>query len=501
MSGKKLFRSGLLLLLLEVFFGALAWSVQPGEAVPEKSCLGIEILSEVDMARFQEYQYHDYSEELKYQGDYAPVDQETSVLYLSGKIPETDSALSLPGQLTLDHPGTQLYFAPDAYWDSLAQAVRNGHRFKLLILNSEKTYMQYDVIFTTLPVISLYGELLYKDTEMRNVLSGRIRMWDPVEEEPLSGRVHWHVRGKSAGGQDKKPWKLSLKDRDGKNNNEDLLGLGSDDDWILNAMNMEDSNVREKLFMELWNEVAEESGHNYPMSRGEYVEVLVNGEYSGLYLLQRRIDGQYLELSQKDVLIKGQYNGIEPFYEVLHAGSADLTLLDSLFYENDVRYLSVHNFIDVSLFLQLFCAVDNQGYKNMYYALNGQEEGGVISLIPWDTDMAFGIEWDAKTDGFIYRYKKYLDLNVRRKEIKSMEVCYPELHRMMSARWQELRQGVFRQEYIYEKMDVWLEMLACSGADVRDWEKWGLYYEGDDTIENLYRFVEERLAVLDDYYS
>ena len=71
--------------------------------------------------------------------------------------------------------------------------------------------------------------------------------------------------------------------------------MGSDDDWILNPMSLDDFKVKENLLMTLWNELAQENDWDVRMSTGNYCEIVMNGRYRGLYLLQRRIDRKYLK--------------------------------------------------------------------------------------------------------------------------------------------------------------------------------------------------------------
>lgn len=493
----------MLLILLTIFVGGLIYAVIPEKTPSGRTCMGVRMLSESEMTGLGSYRYRDYSENLKFQNEYAAIDEETSVIYIPQNIDGATRAETLEGLLMIDTPGQELFFAPDVYWEDLSEAVRIGHKFKLLVSGWQNTYMQYDVVFTTLPVISMHGQLLYKDSEGRDVFSGRIVLWEPEEAKTTSTCVHWHIRGKSAGGQEKKPWKLSLKNWDGKNSRENLLGLGSDDDWILNAMNMEDSNVREKLFMDLWNEMVQQTDYNHSMSQGEYTEVLVNGEYTGLYLLQRRVDDRYLQLDQEQTLVKGLWNGTELGYEYISPVPSDEIMverIDAFFFQDEVQILSIDNFIDTNLFLQFFCANDNRSYKNMYY-LFSDREGGRVSFIPWDTDMAFGIQWDPLTDGFVYRYEENVNGSVERQEMNTMKQYYPDMKARLDARWKELREHIFSQSHIYDQLNKYLAVLDASGAPERDREKWGLYFEGEDRIDILYQFIEERLAVLDQYYS
>ena len=59
------------------------------------------------------------------------------------------------------------------------------------------------------------------------------------------------------------------------------------------------------MAMDLWNTYLAQEEYNYKMSQGKYAEVVCNGQYCGLYLLQRRIDRKYLELDENQFLAKG----------------------------------------------------------------------------------------------------------------------------------------------------------------------------------------------------
>jgi len=490
-------------LFLMVFIAALLLSFQPESEEKIKGCLGIPILSETDMEQFQTYVYKDYSDNLKYQNEFAAVDEENSVIYISHHIHENATINDLSGALTIDYPGQNLYFAPDENWDNFSDAVKQGHKFKLLVSGRKTTYMQYDVVFTALPVMSLYGKLLYRDQERVDTFSGQVVVWDPNEQTPVTSHGQWHIRGGSSKLVPKEPWKLSLKNQDNRNNSEELLGLGADDDWILNPMNMEDSNIREKLFMDLWNQMAMETSYNYPMSDGEYIELLINGEYRGLYLLQRRVDEKYLNLDMDSILMKVNRYGTDTSYEFRYIpfyNGIPYDVLDAFFYGSDSKYLNKRNFVDVCLFLEFFSAVDNADYKNMFYVFDKTDSGYSISMIPWDTDMSMGSTWKNEI-GFAYDYQKSVTSYVGRQEYQSMHTLYSDLDQDFSDRWFELRKSIFALEHIWNLMDAHLEVLESSGAVARDQEKWGLFFEGEDTIENLYRFVEDRLAVLDEFYS
>ena len=506
----------LLFIVSVLFVAGLMW---PGAVSVEKmpdSCMGVPILPYEDIEELGYYHYRDYSGHLQFQNEFAAVDVEHSVVYLSQKINEDTKMMDLEGLMTIDIHGCQLYFAPDENWTNLKRAVADNHKFRLFIADSGNTYMQYDVVFTTLPVMALYGELFYKEEifseeddsiveDTFEMMAGRMILWNPEGSEygVHTSRLQWNERGGTSKYEPKKPWRLSLKDWKGNNNNEDLLRLGSDDDWILNPMNMEDSNIREKMFTDLWNELAEKTTYNYPMSRAEYVEVLINGEYFGLCLLQRRMDDKYLELEENEVLVKAKPKGTDLVLEYFPVSRESLfsKTQEDFFCDLDCNAVVKENFVDVSLFLQMFSAPDNCGYKNMYYVFSQEENTNTITMVPWDTDMTMGAIFNNETNLFAYNYSSSVERIHLRREYNAMMKIHPDLNDALRIRWKELRQDLFSEENLCNVLSDYQVMLENSGSPVRDQEKWGLFYNGEDTIEKLYQFVNDRLLFLDEYYA
>jgi len=98
------------------------------------------------------------------------------------------------------------------------------------------------------------------------------------------GRISIETRGSSSQDLPKKPYGLTtLEADDATNNNVPLLGMPSENDWVLNALAFDPSLMRDYLSYTL----ARNIGDYAP--RTVYCEVVVNGDYKGLYLLQEKI--------------------------------------------------------------------------------------------------------------------------------------------------------------------------------------------------------------------
>ncbi len=474
------------------------------------TCLGVPILTEEQRSRFTQYEYADYSTNLFFHGEKAAVDIQSSTIYIPQALDASTAAQDLEGQLYSSNRRQKLYFLPSADFCALDEMMRQGRGLQLLISDGSEKYMLYDVVLTSLPVIHMEGQATGASEEGRDIWSGSFCIWTPNDPEVntytvKTSALQWHIRGRSSAALSKAPWKLSAKDRTGKNKNLSLLGLGADDDWILNSMPLDDTKMKEKFMIDWWNEAAAAAGHNEKMAAGEYTEVVVNGEYAGVFLLQRRIDAKYLELQQDAVLLKGRptWTAESPAdaYEIIYSPfppEETFALAENFFRSKDLEWVDTENYICVNLALLLGSAIDNTGYKNMFYLFEPAGDHYTISLIPWDTDLSFGVTW---TDNFTYDYDTSMSYFVYRGEYEDIRKVQPQLDRQLADSWFHLRTDILSDDGIRASLNSLSEQLAASGAYAREIARWGTYYGADDTQENLRSYILESAAKLDDYFA
>lgn len=502
-------RRGAVFLFFLLAFGAMLFFSKMTE---ETTCMGVPFLSEKQQAELGEYVYQDFSRELQYNGQRAAVDLTTSTVYIAQDIQQGTKAEDLLGSLRTFSPSLRLSFAPDEASDDLAAAVESGHIFKLNVAYGSHKYMQYNLVFTTLPVLRIDGEVIGKNEKGKDICQGQMCLWTPMDPDTntysvKTSNLQWHVRGGWSSTLLKTPFKLDLKKKTGTNQNVSMVGLGADDDWILNPMNLDDTKLKEKLFMGLWNQRAEQVDWNESMSAGEYVEVVIDQEYWGLFQLQRRIDGKLLDLGAKDILLKSGPDldapTIQTAYEIVHTTLTEeqtYEVVQRFYEEQDPDILNMDNFLDVNLFFQCASAVDNK-IKNIFFLL--EEDGGdyQMFMLPWDTDMSWGTVWKAEAGGFAYDFETSRQNNALRLEYEWMQEFHPDLDQQMAKRWFELREDLLTMETMTAILEQEQAVLDASGAQRRDTDRWGLYYEGEDSLENLYKSIEARLAWVDEYYS
>lgn len=99
-----------------------------------------------------------------------------------------------------------------------------------------------------------------------------------------NGRINIEIRGSSSQDLPKKGYGLTTIQADNaSNNNVSLLGMPSENDWVLNGLAFDPSLIRDYLSYNLSRQLG-----NYA-PRTEFCEVVINGNYRGLYLLQEKI--------------------------------------------------------------------------------------------------------------------------------------------------------------------------------------------------------------------
>jgi len=123
-------------------------------------------------------------------------------------------------------------------------------------------------------------KIIYRGPGQRNYLTD--------QNNPLflnyNGRIDIEIRGSSSQVTNKKNYGFTTRMADNvTNNNVSLLKMPEENDWILNGMVFDPALIRDYLCYNFSRQIGEYA------SRTEYCELIINGEYKGLYLLQEKI--------------------------------------------------------------------------------------------------------------------------------------------------------------------------------------------------------------------
>lgn len=417
--------------------------------------------------------------------------------------------------ISSDH--RMLWVENDGY-DDMATAIAEGIVFKVYVKVDSDSYFSANVIFTGMPVMTM--ETLDDDEtcvfEDDDGWRSLISIWDQYSDDSyyISDEASVKYRGATSLNYDKKGMRFEFDDA-----SYSLLGMESDDDWNMNALYDDYGLIHNELSYEVWNEIAATNDcENDTGIYQEYIEVIVDGQYMGVYGLQDRYDKTKLNLEDGDILYK-TISGSTPttVEEVMEWSTMikwpdDYTAADYVpicdwfttfsSRENDYEYaksiLDLEESIDFALFTNLSCGRDNR-MKNVYHVARLQEDGSYkLQSLPWDLNVTWG---ESISDTYIYYDEGNYTYEELAWDIRTLTNMEPvEASELLYDRWSELRESVVTLENLESIARENFDYLHNSGAYDRNYAKWPDSY-GDWSDDLIYSFMENRLEYLDSYYE
>ena len=170
------------------------------------------------------------------------------------------------------------------------------------LYNDPPSWFQEPIIIgeSNLPILSIntYGAEIVDEPRIPaymgiiDNISGLNHIDDPFNG--YDGHITIEKRGNSSQWQDKAPYRFETVDNTGENNNVQLLGMPAENDWVLYAPWQDKTMIRNVLTYELSNQIGRYA------SRSRYVELYLNNEYRGVYVLMEKIkrDGDRIDISK-----------------------------------------------------------------------------------------------------------------------------------------------------------------------------------------------------------
>lgn len=405
------------------------------------------------------------------------------------------------------------------------------------------------IYFSCLPFVQLYS-----DQTLGTVYSlGRIVVTSPDKPGPAEKLYsNIRVRGGLSSTLTKKSYALNLKDSMGVSLDRSFLGLRKDNNWILDAMSIDQARMRNRVSTDLWNDFATRPYYASEVpgmingTRGGFVEVFLNDKYNGLYCLTEKIDRKQLKLKEIEMnptvqhgalykasdwtiaTLYGKWNGDYPSYnnasetwcgyevkypEMDEGQPIRWNLLyratylpsshtnDQTFVSKVAAYFDLPVYLDYYLFLELLLATDNQG-KNTYLSIYDQAVSSMISVTPWDLDGTWGRTWSGVArianqdfDTYLNNYEPPQNgLFVRLKSLN-----YDGYNEKRKERYRELRGSYFSEDQLIKRFVTYGDIFIISGAGNREKALWGCYAVLTER-NYISNWIKTRLAYLDKQY-
>lgn len=519
-------------LLMLIIVVALLWVKQLQRTV------AILTISEEQQERLQEELT--VSETLEFQllfmHETIPYDVATDTYYL----PQTTEEDWLwKDVFSLSDESLRLQWCADDYWDDLESAIAEGHAFRFLV-SDESSVRIGRIVFTGLPMMKLETQKILGE----EASYCRVTVFDPFQNENGIYEItscfgYLELRGKTSQMFPKKGWNLSLVKENDIPYKMPLFGLREDDDWKLNALYPDASKVRERLAMELWNEMAEQTEGSYDTgTRMEYFELMVDQDYRGIYGAMEQLDYKQFSLDKaEDVIYKGYawpregnidvqaLDGAadfcghliktfdrpitaelwQPFVEYAAAANfadKELKCDTDVFYQYLKEHMDMDNFLNCDLLVQVLYAFDNK-YKNLYVVADVRENGDyTLWKVPWDLNYSFGDRYNIEGNALTL-YNLDWSQEIMPEFMLSetlLESGNQEFTKILNEKWQELKNGVFSVENVQRIAQENMEVLTESGAFARDAKRWP---EGphSTSLEEILEFHSCRLNFLEEHYT
>ena len=332
---------------------------------------------------------------------------------------------------------------------------------------------------------------------------------DTVKLDTFNCQVKY--RGNFALSLPKKSFNIKLVDEEGEKLDANLLGLRTDNTWILDAMGIDKLRMRNRVCFDIWNEFSHTMWNTNYGNRngtvGTMVEVFINGEYHGLYCLSDKVNRQLLNLRKakveddgsvtvKGLLYKGiawsaltgyhecstdsvvwdafelqypdEYPSLETWQPLINLMDFNCETEMDYFTEHYNEWYYVDNLVDYWVFLIAF-GLDDMPYKNTILSTPDINFDHRFMITPWDLDACLGRNWyGGLIDGYLLVTR--LDGLAPFKRLKVNNI--DGFKQKLAQRWQQLIENQLAPSNLESHINAIAQRFVESGAWQREYNKW-----------------------------
>ena len=385
------------------------------------------------------------------------------------------------------------------------------------------------VAFTRLPLVTLH-----LPSGLDNENKQPVPFTYADDDQQLSATVGARYRGSYSLRFPKRSLDLEFWDDAESRKSVDVsfAGLREDDDWVLDALYNEPLRVNAYAAHKLWLEmhtpyylVAEDDARSG--ADVTFVEVFLNDDYYGVYLLSEQVDRKQLKLKTfKDEEIRGElYKAVDwtgatllasqpalpaagkaeyAGWELKYPDTEDVidwtrlhdllgfvtTTDETAFAAEAANRFELDNIIDYFLFVNIAGLTDNTG-KNTYLARYQQREP--YFYVPWDLDAAFGNTYNGTrltSTRFWVGNNLLTRLTDENPEAFTARLC---------DRYQQLRRTLLGTTELQDRLTTAHRYLSDNGVYAREQLVWPNVSYGADEVDFTKDFIAKRMAYLDTY--
>jgi hypothetical protein len=423
------------------------------------------------------------------------------------------------GILNSDH-----YFRSVPYWLSSTLALTSSN-LPIIIINTDG-----GVPIPDDPRTHAEMKVIYRGEGLRNY----VRDQDSAKYLNYNGRISIEVRGSSSQAVLKKQFGFTtLKDDNITNNDVALLGMPEENDWILNGLAFEPSFIRDYINYNLSRMIGEYA------SRTAFCEVIINGSYNGLYVLQEKVkqgsgrvnvmnigttDNSFPELSggyitKADKIAGGDvlawtmssylgtddvtYVHVQPKPETVTSAQntyirSEFFRLSSTVHNNDASFetgfpsvIDIPSFVDFMIINELSANADAYQFSTYFHKdRNGKLRAGPI----WDLNLSYGNDlsiWGYDRS----KYNTWQFSNGDNEGAQFWRDLYnnPKFRCCLLNRWSQLIQPGQPLNPDVLKAFIDQTVSTISEAIVREDSRWGNVPNLPAEIDKIKSFIDQRV--------
>jgi hypothetical protein len=359
--------------------------------------------------------------------------------------------------------------------------------------------------------------------------------------DSCSGRIGIELRGVNSAQKPQKPYRVETQDSPGNNRNVKLLGLPRENDWVFYSPYVDETLIRNALAFRLANDIGRYA------SRTRFFELVLNGDYQGLYVLLEKIKrdknrvnvsemdaddtagdsltGGYIfkidkwageniggwrsalgiqyqyDYPKNDDIVAPQKAYIKAFVDGFERAMADDWTASPL--PGYLRIIDLESFVDHFIISEFTKNVDSYRISTFMHKDRDSKDGRLVMGPVWDMDLSMANAYFQEDFDLVAGWE--VDYRLRRPSDgmqppwwweKLAHTAYFEA--AADSRWRELRSGVFRKDSVYAVID---RMTAeITEARVRHFEKWPRALVGDtyeNRVDRLKQWISNRLDWID----
>ncbi|MFX1259378.1 MAG: CotH kinase family protein [Promethearchaeota archaeon] len=350
-----------------------------------------------------------------------------------------------------------------------------------------------------------------------------------------SNEARIKYRGNVAQYWDKKGYRIEL------TRPKSLLGMRKDDDWLLLAMYLDFPRMRIKMSLDLWRSL-EETNPTAILPDSKYVNLYVNGNYRGLYLLAEKNDRRLFGLDnaqnnvnsslifQAKIYTKLKIYQDEKWEQDWPNEDENIEIMDDILYDL-IEYIhyapdklffnettGIYSLFDklnlIDFYLYNFFILHKDFWHRNYFIVRNTYPSKYF-LIPWDFDFSFGqhgwltFDEDVNDEEDLrksnYLYDRLINNSEFRKDCKDRWFYLREelwtnnfLLDMLSEFYEQIKDVLeIEMNILYRPKTTWHEPKGWPDKFIYSTEEFDL----DKYIDHLFKWTEERLDFCDSYFD